>query len=582
MKLNRYIFSTVMLILILFLLINGQQKISKQKQSILKLSNKLIVLREKKSKLNKFIYMEIYHGEKTNKEKLKQFLNEIEQISKSDDIISDISFKIENRDNNNINLIEFNEKFDSFIAEIEKMRNFYISETNAIVFNRNILFLFLMVFSFASLFYEIIAINMANKKVSFYLKNLLYKNYNFEIKNTNIPYMDYILSEINTLKTSLKIMDNSIKTTLKGYNLKTTLQNLLNDEEFQSYLSFERIGFATIENDYFLADISLSTIDNIKLNRGFKIKRESSDSLMSLINNKEIRIINDLEKHFEKNPKSESTNLILKEGYLSSITAPLYKSNGKIIGILFFSSVKRNNYSEIDKYKISSITEIVSSIFEKNMLIEDLITNSALTFVKLVEGKDPETSNHLDRMAQYSKIIAKYLSYEEKYKDKIDYFYMDNLCKFAPLHDIGKVGIPDSILLKPGKLTDEEFQIMKEHPKIGAKVLNYYQNNLKKYDIDTFKIAVKITISHHEKWDGTGYPNGLKGEKIPLVGRITAVADVFDALSSKRIYKEAMSFDKSVSIIKEMSGTHFDPEVVEAFIKALSEIEKIYQELKAV
>jgi HD-GYP domain-containing protein (c-di-GMP phosphodiesterase class II) len=414
------------------------------------------------------------------------------------------------------------------------------------------------------------------------LNNLIYKNYNFKIQSSPIPYINSTLGEISKLRDNLNIIEKAIHVTLKGFSLSDTLNEIFHNEDFRKYLKFDRIGFATVEEKHFVADISISESNFLKLKRGFKIKKSESKSLMKMMENRKVRIINDLEGYYQRHKNSESTRLILEEGFKSSLTAPLIKSDGKIVGILFFSSKEKNTYKEEDIYKVSSILDIVSTIFEKNMLIEDLVTNSVLTFVKLVEGKDPETSNHIERMAYYSKIISKYLSHNPKYKNTINYYFIDNIIKFAPLHDIGKVGIPDSILLKPGKLTDKEFEIMKNHPKIGAKILTYFHNNLLKYNIDFFKMAIQLTVGHHEKWDGSGYPSGIRGTKIPLPARITAVADVFDAISSKRVYKEAFSFEKSVEIIKEMKGSHFDPDVVEAFLKGLPEIKSIYDNLKEV
>lgn len=440
----------------------------------------------------------------------------------------------------------------------------------------------LIVFIFLTLIFELLKIKKETRKISKYLKNIIYKKYDFSIEESSLPYISSIFKDISDIKTNFEIIDNTIIGTMKGYSIKETLEELSNNEDFKKYINFHRIGIATVEKEYFVAGLSINKISPVKLKRGFKVKKADSPSLSKIVEKKEIRIINDLEKHLEENPNSKSTQLVLEEGFRSSLTVPLFKVDGKVVGILFFSSIEKNAYKQLDVYKIQSLTEILSYVFEKNMLIEDLVTNSILSFVKLVEGKDPETSNHLDRMAYYSKIIAKRLSTQEKYHQKMDYYYIDNLLKYAPLHDIGKVGVPDNILLKPGKLTDNEFNIMKNHTKIGAKILSYFQNNLRKYDINVFIMAVQIAVAHHEKWNGKGYPNGIEGEKIPLAARIVAVADVFDALSSKRIYKNAFPFDESVKMINELSGESFDPDVVKAFNEALTEIREIYDEMKEV
>ncbi|ABG40766.1 response regulator receiver modulated metal dependent phosphohydrolase [Paraglaciecola sp. T6c] len=176
------------------------------------------------------------------------------------------------------------------------------------------------------------------------------------------------------------------------------------------------------------------------------------------------------------------------------------------------------------------------------------------------EYKDNETGTHILRMSHYSKIMALAYGLTET--------AADNLLHAAPMHDIGKIGIPDSIMLKPGKLTDEEFTIMKTHPEIGAEILG-------DSDSDLIALAKTVSLTHHEKWDGTGYPNGLKGENIPLEGRIVAIADVFDALTSKRPYKDAWPVQEAVDFIHAQSGKHFDPALVALFKGCLPEILEI-------
>jgi len=186
------------------------------------------------------------------------------------------------------------------------------------------------------------------------------------------------------------------------------------------------------------------------------------------------------------------------------------------------------------------------------------------SMAKLAESRDTETGAHLERIQEYCNTLAEWLSVEGKPDYRMNYEYKKMLSLTSPLHDIGKIGIPDSVLLKPGRLSDREIEIMKTHTTIGANTLGAA---LKQYPDTIFlHIARDIAASHHERFDGTGYPSGLVGSDIPLCGRITAVADVYDALVSKRVYKNAFGHEIAKSIIIEESGTHFDPEVVEAFI----------------
>lgn len=184
---------------------------------------------------------------------------------------------------------------------------------------------------------------------------------------------------------------------------------------------------------------------------------------------------------------------------------------------------------------------------------------------KLAESRDPETGAHLERVQCYSRILAQQLCTHPKFSEELDAEYIRLIYLTSPLHDIGKVGIPDSVLLKPGRLSDDEFDIMKTHTVIGATTL---EAALAKFPEAKFlRMARDIAATHHERFNGSGYPNGLIGEEIPLCGRIVALADVYDALTSKRVYKEAFLHGLARNIILEESGKHFDPLVVDAFVQ---------------
>jgi len=194
---------------------------------------------------------------------------------------------------------------------------------------------------------------------------------------------------------------------------------------------------------------------------------------------------------------------------------------------------------------------------------------------KLAESRDPETGEHLERMREYCKILSEQLCRMPKYRSVIDRDFVDNIYAASPLHDIGKVGIEDSVLLKPGKLSDDEWVLMKRHSLIGAETLREVD---RQHPGNAFiHTGIAIAESHHEKWDGSGYPYGLSGEAIPLVARILALGDVYDALTSKRCYKEAFSHDKSHDIIAEGSGTHFDADVVLAFFETENEFRRVQE-----
>lgn len=188
-----------------------------------------------------------------------------------------------------------------------------------------------------------------------------------------------------------------------------------------------------------------------------------------------------------------------------------------------------------------------------------------LALASLAETRDSDTGNHIRRTQRYIKSLAWKLSTNPKFSDFLTPQTIGLLFKSAPLHDIGKVGIPDRILLKPGKLTDEEFEIMKTHTTLGRDAIAHAEQELGE-DVAFLTLAKEIAYSHQEKWDGSGYPQGLKGDEIPISARLMAVADVYDALISRRVYKEPMSHERAVEIITQTSGRHFDPDVVEAFL----------------
>jgi putative two-component system response regulator len=181
------------------------------------------------------------------------------------------------------------------------------------------------------------------------------------------------------------------------------------------------------------------------------------------------------------------------------------------------------------------------------------------------EYKDEDTGLHIQRMSNYSALIAARLG--------LDPDEVNLILTSSPMHDVGKIGIPDDILLKPGKLDPDEWKIMKEHANIGGRILGAGNS-------DYMNMGTIIALSHHEKWDGSGYPSGLAGEDIPLPGRICAVADVFDALISKRPYKEAFPLDKALAIMKESRGSHFDPKLLDVFLESIDEVVEIIDKFK--
>jgi putative two-component system response regulator len=195
---------------------------------------------------------------------------------------------------------------------------------------------------------------------------------------------------------------------------------------------------------------------------------------------------------------------------------------------------------------------------------------------KLAESRDPDTGTHLERVRTYTHLLALELAGVPGCAREMDPDYARTIYLTSPLHDIGKVAIPDCVLLKPGRLNDREFDIMKTHTVLGAQTL---QASLDRYPEARFlQMASQIALTHHERWDGSGYPGGLKGLEIPLCGRIMAMADVYDALTSKRVYKSAFTHDVARAIIIDGSAGHFDPDIVQAFLRCERQFAQLQSE----
>lgn len=227
------------------------------------------------------------------------------------------------------------------------------------------------------------------------------------------------------------------------------------------------------------------------------------------------------------------------------------------------------------------LKEATDFIRDKNLFLEAEVERrttdvraiqdvTILAMASLAETRDNETGNHIRRTQHYVRALAEELRGHPRFTDALTDTTIDLLYKSAPLHDIGKVGIPDSILLKPGKLTASEWEIMKTHATLGHDAIARAEGQLTDGTPSFLHFAREIAYAHHEKWDGSGYPRGLKGDEIPVSARLMALADVYDALISKRVYKDAMTHEQAAAIIREGRGGHFDPDVTDAFTRIAS------------
>lgn len=235
------------------------------------------------------------------------------------------------------------------------------------------------------------------------------------------------------------------------------------------------------------------------------------------------------------------------------------------------------NSSRDMAHTTEEMARILAQTQHQNEVIDKMQNGLILVLADMVESRDENTGEHVRKTAAYTGVIMRELRREHIYEDQLTDAFIADVIRSAPLHDVGKIQVRDAILNKPGKLTDEEFAEMKTHTTAGAEIIASAMRMVSEDDSGYLAEAQKLAHYHHEKWNGTGYPEGLKGEEIPLSARVMAVADVFDALVSKRSYKEGFPYEKAMAIIREGSGTHFDPNVAQAFINAEDEVRLVME-----
>ncbi|MDH5573739.1 MAG: HD domain-containing protein [Gammaproteobacteria bacterium] len=269
----------------------------------------------------------------------------------------------------------------------------------------------------------------------------------------------------------------------------------------------------------------------------------------------------------------EHTKRIGRQGYASSYTLPFF-NNGVFFGFIFFNANKKDVFTEnvlrqIDVYGHMISLTVINELAPIHTLTAAVKTTGSITHIR-----DPETGSHIDRMSRYSHLIATELA--EKYH--LHDSYIEHIFMFSPLHDIGKIGIPDRILLKTDELDNNERTVMKTHARKGREMIDEILKNFSLENFEYIDVLRNIAEFHHESMNGAGYPSGKKGEEIPLEARIVAVADVFDALTSSRPYKDAWDNDKAIQTLQKLAGETLDRDCVNALIKNIDKVEKIQKQ----
>lgn len=334
-----------------------------------------------------------------------------------------------------------------------------------------------------------------------------------------------------------------------------------------------RIAIALYDPDTRILKTYMDSSGSDKPLAHYQTSLDNAPSLKEILSKGLPRVVNNLVT-FE-NGTHEHTQRIGRSGYAASYTMPIFHG-GEFVGFLFFNSHQSDVFTE----NILSVLDIYGHLIAL-MIVNELamlkVMNAALkTTSGITHFRDPETGSHLDRMSRYSRIIAESLT--DQYD--LDDAYIEHIFMFSPLHDIGKIAIPDNILLKPGPLNEEERWIMNTHARKGREMIDDIVMNFGFNSINHIDVLKNIAEFHHEAVNGSGYPAGKRYDEIPLEARIVAVADVFDALTSHRPYKEAWSNEKAFAMLKQLAGEKLDIDCVNALIQNRQKVEEIQQRFK--
>lgn len=300
----------------------------------------------------------------------------------------------------------------------------------------------------------------------------------------------------------------------------------------------------------------------------YESKLSGAPSLLEILEKGCPRVVNDLDL-FSSGP-SQHTQSIQASGFNSSYTMPMY-SDGDFFGFLFFNSFRKDVFSDQVLYFLDLFGHLLSLTVISEISSIRTLQASVKTASDIVHHRDFETGAHLDRMANYARLIAINLADKYQFNDE----HIEHIFQFAPLHDIGKISVADSILLKPGKLDHEQYEAMKQHTIKGRQIIDEILANFGLGNMAHVEMLRNIAQYHHEAINGSGYPEGLKDHEIPIESRIVSVADVFDALTSRRPYKEAWNNQEAFDYLLKMSGEMFDLDCVNALMRQRDEIERI-------
>lgn len=336
----------------------------------------------------------------------------------------------------------------------------------------------------------------------------------------------------------------------------------------QHHANIDRIAVALHDHDTDLLKTFIYSSDEGSPLEQYQYPLSKSESLSEIAQSHVPRMITDLEEL--KQVQKQHIQALLNAGFRSSYTYPMVYDD-HFLGFIFFNSKQSMEFSDFLVTELDMVGQMITlMVFSELSSIQTLVA-TIRTVLDMTHSRDPETGGHLERMSRYAREIARALADKYELNDR----YIEQLFHFAPLHDLGKIKVPDRVLLKKGPLNDEETAIMRQHPTDGKYLVDRLIMNHGFEHFENIDMLRNIALYHHEAFDGTGYPHGLKGDEIPLEARIVAVADVFDALTSNRPYKRAWPNERALALLEELSGIKFAPDCVKAFKAQFPEIEHI-------
>ncbi len=461
-----------------------------------------------------------------------------------------------------------------------RLKNEHRVVNDAIIGDLNAIINIMMILLLAILLgYNIGVIRFISKEYNFIFqsfKSLGSNRFDFE----SLPPVKSIFKEENEMRTNIRHLFDERKfiteireILLEHYIVDDVIESLF--ESLEKVMGIDRIGIAFVDynRNLLIAEYGVSNYNDVLLGPGFEVDIDSS-RLSRMLKDRQSIMTSDLELDFKNRPNSPALALLNSEGIKSNLVLPMTMGDA-VFGMVFLSSKEKHFFNQEHQMLAEKLIYEIKGLLNRAYFTKVIFSKITTSFSELVDQKDNETGDHINRMVKYSVAIAKGLRLKKLPHYEIDRKFILEIERNASSHDIGKVGIPDSVLKKPGKLDSDEWTIMKTHAAIGADIFRDLREGLTEFDPEFYKMAEEIARHHHEKWDGSGYPDGLSGMEIPLSARIVALADVFDALTSRRVYKEAFSLDTSLDIIRNSRGNHLDPVIVDVFFENLEMMKTI-------